>query len=202
MKKTAFIFTLLLSLTFVQAQSAPLTDVCSPYVTASNYNMCCTGIARTQHSFSCTNYESQHSATPGTIGAGNPDTTPVNSGVVFQAGNPTAVSPQSGSASLAQCSAIQFKSLLDILIWVKCIIVVAIIPLIFAAALMFFLWGVMKFVAASDSAKKEEGKKFIIAGLIGLFVMTSLWGIIRIVSTTLGVNGTVVPTLQTDYLKK
>lgn len=101
-----------------------------------------------------------------------------------------------GSGQIRSCSKIEFKSLLDILKWAKCIILVAIIPILFSLALMFFLWGVMNFVRASDSTKQAEGRKFIIAGLIGLFVMTSLWGIISIVGTTLG-TGSVVPVLQT-----
>lgn len=109
--------------------------------------------------------------------------------------------PQSGASQLQQCSKIRFLSLLDILIWIKCIIVVAIIPLIFALALAVFLWGVMKFIATSDPAKRKEGKNFIIGGLIGLFVMTSLWGIIKIVGNTLG-TGSAVPVLQTSSLKK
>jgi hypothetical protein len=52
--------------------------------------------------------------------------------------------------------------------------------MIFSLATLFFLWGVMKFIRASDTTKKEEGKKFIMYGLLGLFVMTSLWGIISI----------------------
>lgn len=109
--------------------------------------------------------------------------------------------PQSGASQLQQCSKIRFLSLLDILIWIKCIIVVAVIPLIFALALAVFLWGVMKFIATSDPAKRKEGKNFIVGGLIGLFVMTSLWGIIKIVSNTLG-TGSAVPILQTSSLKK
>lgn len=108
--------------------------------------------------------------------------------------------PGSGSAELNRCASIKFVSLLDILMWIKCIIVVAIIPLIFALAFMFFMWGVMKFIMASDSTKREEGKKFIIAGLIGLFVMTSLWGIITIVGNTLG-TGSAVPLLQMTATK-
>lgn len=130
---------------------------------------------------------------PGTLGV--PLNNPVNASTP-----PTTIDgasgPTSSSAELAQCSSIKFQSLLDILIWIKCIIVVAIIPLIFALALVVFLWGVFRFIAASDSVKKEEGKKFIMAGLIGLFVMTSLWGIIKIVSTTFGFDST-VPALQT-----
>ncbi len=130
---------------------------------------------------------------------GSVPTTPINA--TIPVASTIVATPQTGSTQLAQCSAIKFISLLDILIWLKCIIVIAIIPLIFAAAFMFFLWGVMKFIMANDSAKKEEGKKFIIAGMIGLFVMTSIWGIVSIVSRTLG-TGSVVPILQTSSLQR
>ena len=134
----------------------------------------------------------------GTVGAGALPSGALNTGVDSTSGTPAAA-PQSGSSQLAQCTSINIVSLLDFLIWVKCIIVIAIIPLIFALALMFFLWGVMRFIMANDSTKREEGKKFIIGGLIGLFVMTSLWGIIKILSTTLGVDSA-VPLLQTECL--
>ncbi|MBP9701270.1 MAG: hypothetical protein KBD54_02650 [Candidatus Pacebacteria bacterium] len=134
------------------------------------------------------------STIPGTIGG--PSVTPINSTVALPGNTALGGGSQSSASELSQCSKIKFMSLLDILIWIKCIIVVAIIPLIFALALLFFLWGVMKFIGASDSTKKEEGKKFIIAGIIGLFVMTSLWGIIKILGTTLGIEST-VPALQT-----
>ena len=111
-------------------------------------------------------------------------------------------SPNSGAAALSTCSAIQFKSLLDILIWVKCIIAVAIIPLIFGLAFLLFLWGVFKFMYATENAQKEEGKKFIMWGLIALFVMVSVWGIIKLLGQTFGFE-TGIPYLQTkpgDYL--
>ncbi len=170
----------------------------------------CNDIQGFNHTECCITYYAQNKVkcdaydhgyyTPGTLGSGVPATTIYN-GTDSSQNTAIGSAPQSSSAELARCSAIKFLSLLDILIWVKCIILVAIIPIIFALALMFFLWGVFKFIAASDSAKKEEGKKFIVAGLIGLFVMTSLWGIINIVSTTLG-TGSAVPLLQTTYLKK
>lgn len=172
---------------------------CYPIV-SFNYNACCTTY-RSQNLTNCVAYDLKQSQTPGTIGSSGTPSTQVINGSNNSASTGIGSAPQAGSAELASCSAIRFLSLLDILIWIKCIIVVAIIPIIFALALMFFLWGVMKFIGASDSAKKEEGKKFIVSGLIGLFVMTSLWGIIKILGTTLGIQST-VPILQTTYLKK
>jgi hypothetical protein len=52
---------------------------------------------------------------------------------------------------------------------------------------------------ANDVKKREESKKFIYYGIIGLTVMVGVWGIVRIVTTTFGLGNT-VPQLQTDCL--
>jgi hypothetical protein len=140
-------------------------------------------------------------APAGSIGGGTPGTNAVN-GPASQ-WNFTydgAGAPQSGSSQLAQCSAIRFLSLLDVLIWVKCIIVIGVIPLIFTLAFVFFLWGVLRFVYASDIKQKEESKKLIWYGLLGLFVMVSVWGIIKILGDTVGLDTGAVPLLQTSAL--
>ncbi len=138
---------------------------------------------------------------PGMTGGGAPPIGIVNN---MQQGNSTynsAGSSQSSASELATCTAIKFSSLLDIMIWVKCVIVVAVIPLIFTLAFLVFLWGVLRFMYASESKDKEAAKSFIWWGLVGLFVMVSVWGILRILSDTLGLD-TTVPLLQTSYLTK
>jgi hypothetical protein len=102
--------------------------------------------------------------------------------------------------TVSECSSIKFKSVLDILIWLKCIAVAVLIPLIFAAAFVVFLWGIFKFMYATDSTKRKEAQKRIWWGLIGLFVMVSVWGIIKIAGQTLGIDPIAVPLLQTEYL--
>lgn len=195
MKKTLIL--LLIGIALPTVSFAQVTINCTP-VTSFTFNACCTTY-RAQNAQSCDVYDKGYSTIPNTVGAG-PSTNAINT-TTSQDSSAIGTSPRSGSDELKQCSNIRFLSLLDILIWVKCIIVVAIIPIIFALALLFFLWGVMKFIGADDAAKRQEGKKFIISGLIGLFVMTSLWGIIKILGTTLGIEST-VPLLQTTYLKK
>ncbi len=130
---------------------------------------------------------------------GSFSTLPLNSSQQATTLSNTGGTSQSSSSALAQCSAIRFASLLDIMIWVKCVIVIAVIPLIFTLAFVIFLWGVLRFMYASDSKDKEAAKGFIWWGLVGLFVMVSVWGIIRILGTTLGIDST-VPLLQTSAL--
>ncbi|OGZ05245.1 MAG: hypothetical protein A2845_02940 [Candidatus Lloydbacteria bacterium RIFCSPHIGHO2_01_FULL_49_22] len=49
------------------------------------------------------------------------------------------------------------------------------------AAIMFFFWGVVKFIGnANDPVEREKGKQFIIWGIIAFVVLFSVWGIVRI----------------------
>ncbi len=77
----------------------------------------------------------------------------------------------------------------DFLSYVTCIIGKSVIPLIFALAVTMFVWGVVQYVINSDDeAKKQKGRQFIIWGIIGLVVMVSVWGLVKIVGTTFGIE--------------
>lgn len=55
---------------------------------------------------------------------------------------------------------------------------------IIALALVFFLWGLMMFVAsAGDEDKRSKGKQIMIWGIIAFFVMVAIWGIINLLIT-------------------
>lgn len=181
---------------FVHAQ----TTACSP-ITSDNFQQCC--YSTNDGGNACNDYISGSNSSPGQLNSapalptGTISTTAVNSGAATAS---TAGQSSAASASSVQtCSPGKFNTLLDIAIWIKCIIGVIIIPGIFSLAFVIFLWGVLKFIRSSEKTDKEDGKRFIYMGLIGLFVMVSVWGIIKIVATTLGINST-VPMLQTDYL--
>jgi len=62
----------------------------------------------------------------------------------------------------------------------------AVIALLFAVALLVFFWGVAQFILnAGNEQKRTEGKGIMLWGIIALFVMVSLWGIIQVLITTL-----------------
>ena len=58
-----------------------------------------------------------------------------------------------------------------------------IIPVLIALALVIFFWGLIQYIRTN-----KGGKDIMIAGLVGLFIMVSVWGIIRIAQNTLGVG--------------
>ena len=66
------------------------------------------------------------------------------------------------------------------------------VPIAFTAALLFFFWGLAKFIlAAGDPAAKEQGKNIMIWGIVALFVMASVWGITTILAETVNVDPTI-----------
>lgn len=61
----------------------------------------------------------------------------------------------------------------------------SIITVLFALAVLGFFWGLAKYMlSVQDSAKIEEGRKLMIWGIIALFVMFSIFGILRILKAT------------------
>jgi len=67
-----------------------------------------------------------------------------------------------------------------------------IVPVIFAIAFLAFLWGAFQtfIIGANDADTKEKGKNLMLWGLIGFFVMVSIWGLVNILtgSVTFGNN--------------
>ena len=64
-------------------------------------------------------------------------------------------------------------------------IVYPIIQLLFGLAVLYFVYGVLQFVFhPDDSDARETGKRTILWGSIGMFIMVSAWGIIYFISNT------------------
>lgn len=62
------------------------------------------------------------------------------------------------------------------------------ILLLFALATVYFLWGTFKFLkGGSDDMAREEGRNHMVYGVIGIFIMVSVWGIINVIKSTFGI---------------
>ena len=59
------------------------------------------------------------------------------------------------------------------------------IPIAFALCLMYFFWGVAKYIR-EEGEGKEDGRKVMLWGVIALFVAFSIWGIIRFMRSEIG----------------
>lgn len=75
-----------------------------------------------------------------------------------------------------------FKSLVNLLIYY----IEQAIVVIFALSVLVFIWGVFQYtvLAQGDERKTVEAKNVIFYGIIGLFVMASVWGLVRILVNT------------------
>ncbi len=58
-----------------------------------------------------------------------------------------------------------------------------VVMLMFAIALVAFVYGVLQLVWGDDS-KRDDAKRAIWMGVIGMFIMVSAWGIIHLVANT------------------
>ena len=65
----------------------------------------------------------------------------------------------------------------------------ALIPLLVTLTIVFFFWGLAQYVFNSGSEEsKEEGKNKMIWGLVAIFIMVSIWGIIGLFGTTFDIK--------------
>ena len=59
-----------------------------------------------------------------------------------------------------------------------------------SVGLLMFIWGLVKFITHSGNEKSiEQGRQFMIWGVIILFVMVSVWGIIALMQTMFDADG-------------
>lgn len=72
-------------------------------------------------------------------------------------------------------------------------------PVVSGLALLVFFWGLVKYIfAQGNEESKADAKKIMLWGIIALFVMISIWGIITLIQTNLGVSN--VQSVQTPSI--
>ena len=77
-------------------------------------------------------------------------------------------------------------------------IINALMPFIVALAVLFFMWGVFQFVkSAGNEDERTEGRNRMIYGIIGIFVMVSVWGFVNLLDNTFRLDSDYIPCLPT-----
>ncbi len=57
--------------------------------------------------------------------------------------------------------------------------------LLFGLALLYFVFGVIRYIAnADDETKRKEGQKHLLWGIVGMTIMVGAWGIVRLISAS------------------
>lgn len=117
---------------------------------------------------------------------------------------PVVVLAQTIGASANQCSntfaaGTQVTGIMDILCRIGNILN-AVIPVLIALGVVYFVWGVISYVIGADEEAKKKGRDKIIYGIIGLAVIVAVWGLVNVLVNTFGVKNqgqtVTLPTIQ------
>jgi len=70
------------------------------------------------------------------------------------------------------------------------VIINPLLLLFFAAGLLVFFWGIVEFLwgLSQDTEHKEDGKRHMLWGIIGMFIIVSAYAIMQLIARTVGVN--------------
>lgn len=65
------------------------------------------------------------------------------------------------------------------------------VPIVFALAFIVFVWGAFTtfILGAGSEEVKEKGKNLMLWGLVGFFVMLSVWGLVNVLTGTIQFGG-------------
>lgn len=69
------------------------------------------------------------------------------------------------------------------------VVVKPLVVLLLALAVLVFLWGIVTYIKNLDNEEKRStGRMMMIYGIIALFVMVSVWGLVNILVGTFGLD--------------
>ena len=64
----------------------------------------------------------------------------------------------------------------------------AVLPVLIALGVVYFVWGVVQYVIGDSEEAKNKGKERMIFGIGGLAIILSLWGLVYIIVDTFGLE--------------
>jgi len=77
-----------------------------------------------------------------------------------------------------------------------------VLPIIIALALLYFFWGLAKYIlSAGDEAARGEARNIMIWGVIILFVMVSVWGLVNVLVNTFNLDTSSAPIPEAPELR-
>ncbi len=67
----------------------------------------------------------------------------------------------------------------------------AIIPIFITFAVLWLIYAIVRYVIADSGDDKSKGSSMILWGIIGLAAILSIWGLVKILTNTLGLDNTI-----------
>ncbi len=98
----------------------------------------------------------------------------------------------SAAPLVAFAQARDFKSLVQIIVD----LIKSLIPLVVALTLLVFIWGIFQLVRSNSEDSRKEAISVITYGIISLFVMVSVWGLVSILTSTFFGGALIIPQLR------
>lgn len=68
------------------------------------------------------------------------------------------------------------------------VILETIIPILIGLAVLLFIWGLLRYYMSDNQNTKKEAVRIIGYGVVSIFVMVSMWGLVNFISYSLGLN--------------
>ena len=62
--------------------------------------------------------------------------------------------------------------------------------LIFTAGFFLFLWGLVMFIFKLEGTDHKEGKEHMLWGIVGMFIIISVYGILNLLDSTFNLQST------------
>ena len=94
-----------------------------------------------------------------------------------------------GTPFLVFAQANNFKGLVQIVIG----LIQDLIPLVVALTLLVFIWGIFQLVRSNSEDSRAEAIAVITYGIVSLFVMVSVWGLVNILVRSVNLDNTAPP---------
>lgn len=96
------------------------------------------------------------------------------------------------SPAVAFAAAQNFGDLVKIAIGM----VKSLVPLVIALSLLYFSWGLFILIRSNNENSREEAVTMITFGIVALFVMVTVWGLVNVLTTTFFSGGLQFPQLK------
>ena len=72
------------------------------------------------------------------------------------------------------------------------------VPLLISLAVVWFLYEVFRYAVAGNEEEKAKAKTSMIWGIVAIFVMVSVWGLVAILQTTFNTTSGGIGGIQTQ----
>ena len=76
-------------------------------------------------------------------------------------------------------------------------IMTRLVALVIGLAVLFFIWAVFRYVGSGgDEKERAEARGLVVWGIVAIFVMVSVWGLVRILDSTFNLTNDALPAPQ------